>query len=211
MSDITKIKDIPVTIMVAIGVIRRGAKYLIIPTGIIIFFPDTWLNKMQLLKIKTSSFGMWISIVFWVCISIVIIDILTKNLKNSLENKKKHKKFTMIMNTLTDSEKDIIYKIHKHDKYKFDAVGDASATKLKSFKIIYCSTIGSIGSGFSCGLEQRTREFIKKNPSYLSEYAKEQHENLKKAIKDLEQESSRYDYYQEQTIENLEYQLKEYE
>ncbi|AZP91646.1 hypothetical protein CYK55_00215 (plasmid) [Enterococcus mundtii] len=74
MSDITKVKDIPVTVTTAIEALRKFAKYLVITTGVTTFFSDDWLQHMRLLSIKNSSVGTWVPVVFWISISIVIID-----------------------------------------------------------------------------------------------------------------------------------------
>ncbi len=74
MSDITKVKDLPATVTTAIEALRKFAKYLVIPTGVTTFFSDKWLQHMRLLSIKNSSVGTWISVIFWVSVSIVIID-----------------------------------------------------------------------------------------------------------------------------------------
>lgn len=74
MSDITKVKDLPATVTTAIEALRKFAKYLVIPTGVTTFFSDELLQHMRLLSIKNSSIGTWVSIIFGVSISIVIID-----------------------------------------------------------------------------------------------------------------------------------------
>ncbi|SJZ87690.1 hypothetical protein SAMN02745116_01691 [Pilibacter termitis] len=78
MGDITKIKDVPSTVTIAIESIRRFSKYLVIPTAVTTFLPDNWLAHMRLLSIKGSPIGIWISVIFWVSLSIVVIDLLQR-------------------------------------------------------------------------------------------------------------------------------------
>jgi len=139
MSDITKVKDLPATVTTGIEALRKFAKYLVIPTGVTTFFSDEWLQHMRLLSIKNSSVGTWVSIIFWVSISIVIIDWLhigSGKLMAIYNKWKVRKKFAENMDTLTDTEKDIVYKIFRNDTYNFDPVGSA-AVKNYRFKELF--------------------------------------------------------------------------
>ena len=109
MGDITKIKDLPANITTALEAIVKFSKYLVIPTAVTTFFPDSWLQHMNLLSIKNSTFGMWISVAFWICISVVIIDMLQKLLTIlfSIYNSKKLKRdLAKNMESLTKTEKE---------------------------------------------------------------------------------------------------------
>lgn len=172
MSDLTKIKEIPESITIAISAIKGFAKYLLIPSGVIIFFPNSWLRYIELLALKNSRFGMWISIIFWICLSIVLIDLLEKiseRLKTYLENKRVEKGFNNIMMDLTDSEKRIVYLIFDNDVYNFDVIGDASLKKLTNLFVIYKNNMGDSIKGFSHGLQPMARQYINDNPSYLAD------------------------------------------
>lgn len=172
MSDLTKINEIPESITIAISAIKGFAKYLLIPSGVIIFFPNNWLRHIKLLALKNSGFGMWISIIFWICLSIVLIDLLEKiseRLKTYLENKRVEKGFNNIMMTLTDSEKRIVYLIFDNDTYNFDVWGDASLTKLTKLGVIYSNRLGGLTTGLSYGLQPMTRKYLIDNSSYLSD------------------------------------------
>ncbi|MCC9084577.1 superinfection exclusion B family protein [Enterococcus faecium] len=88
---------------------------------------------------KNSTFGMWISVAFWICISVVIIDMLQKLLTIlfSIYNSKKLKRdLAKNMESLTKTEKDIVYKIFIYDNYRFNVLEDAAVKKLK-IKILF--------------------------------------------------------------------------
>lgn len=172
MSDLTKAKEIQESITIAIGAIKGFAKYLLIPSAVIIFLPDNWLRHIKLLAIKNSGIGMWISIIFWICLSIVLINFLEKileRLNKFLENKRVKKGFNNIMMTLTDSEKRIVYLIFDNDTYNFEVWGNASLKKLTSLGVIYSNLIGGLHTGLSYGLQPMTRQYLLDNPSYLSD------------------------------------------
>lgn len=78
----TKISDVPSNIATVLEAIVKFSKYLIIPTAVTTFSPDSWLQHMNLLLIKNSSFGIWISVLFWISSSVVIVDSFQKILKN---------------------------------------------------------------------------------------------------------------------------------
>ena len=189
MSDITKVKDLPATVTTAIEALRKFAKYLVIPTGVTTFFSDKWLQHMRLLSIKNSSVGTWISVIFWVSVSIVIIDWLHTCLGKFMTKYnqwKFRKKFAETMYTLTDTEKDIVYKIFRNDIYTFDGVGNAAIKKLESLGIIFHADLGRIHSGFSFGLQPLASNFLKDNPDYLEDYVEERKQYIKQNIDDLE-------------------------
>ncbi|WP_440913187.1 super-infection exclusion protein B [Enterococcus innesii] len=189
MSDITKVKDLPVTVTTAIEALRKFAKYLVIPTGVTTFFSDEWLQHMRLLSIKNSSVGTWVSIIFWVSISIVIIDWLhigSGKLMAIYNKWKVRKKFAENMDTLTDTEKDIVYKIFRNDTYNFDAVGSAAVKKLQNQGVIFHSDLGSLHAGFSFALQPIARDFLIKNQDYFDEYIEERKQHIKSKIDELE-------------------------
>lgn len=102
MSNLTKIKETPKSIIIEISAIKGFAKYLLIPSAVIVFFPNNWLREAKLLEFKSSGFGMWIPIIFWICLSIVFINLLEKYFEKRkvyLENKRIKKLFTNIMLT----------------------------------------------------------------------------------------------------------------
>ncbi|MCR1933018.1 superinfection exclusion B family protein [Enterococcus gallinarum] len=220
MSDITKVKDLPATVTTAIEALRKFAKYLVIPTGVTTFFSDKWLQHMRLLSIKNSSVGTWISVIFWVSVSIVIIDWLHTCLGKFMTKYnqwKFRKKFAETMYTLTDTEKDIVYKIFRNDIYNFDGVGNAAIKKLESLGIIFHADLGRIHSGFSFGLQPLASNFLKDNPDYLEDYVEERKQYIKQKIDDLEKSISirdefNYNYQIVQAkIQDLQNMLKQYE
>ncbi|EOS8029915.1 superinfection exclusion B family protein [Enterococcus faecium] len=219
MGDVTKIKDLPTNITTLLEAIVKFSKYLVIPTAVTTFFPDSWLQHMNLLSIKNSTFGMWISVAFWICISVVIIDMLQKLLTIlfSIYNSKKLKRnLAKTMESLTKTEKDIVYKIFIYDNYRFNVLADAAVKKLKDQGIIFHSNMGNQITGFSCGLQPMAREYLNENPNYLEEHAKlckkslvTELDKLKKSMSDL----SQFDYdsvTKRETIEQLEKKLEEY-
>ncbi|EPH93061.1 hypothetical protein D922_02225 [Enterococcus faecalis 06-MB-DW-09] len=220
MSDITKVKDIPVTVTTAIEALRKFAKYLVIPTGVTTFFSDDWLQHMRLLSIKNSSVGTGVSVVFWISISIVIIDWLhigSKKFKSMYKKWKFKKEFAKNMDTLTDTEKDIVYKIFRNDTYNFDGIRDAAVKKLNSQGIIYSGEYGDPVSGFSYVLQPIARDFLIKNQDYFDEYIEERKQHIKSKIEELEtsiSEFSEFDYrYQDVRfkIHDLQNILEQYE
>lgn len=175
---------------------------------------------MSLLSIKNSSFGMWISVVFWICISVVIIDLLQKliTILASFYNSKRLKKYlAKKMEDLTDTEKDIVYKIFVHDKYKFNVLGDASVTKLKNQGIIFHSEVGDILTGFSCGLQPIVRVYLIENPNYLKNHVKLRKESILTELEELKKnmpDVNRIDYgsmLKRDNIERLEKIVEEYD
>ena len=218
MGDITKIKDLPANITTLLEAIVKFSKYLVIPTAVTTIFPDSWLQHMNLLSIKNSTLGMWISVAFWICISVVIIDLLQRLLTMlfSIYNSKKLKRdFAKNMESLTKTEKDIVYKIFIYDNYRFNVLENAAVKKLKDQGIIFHSEIGNQITGFSCGLQPMAREYLDDNPNYLEEHAKlckeslvTELDKLKKSMSDLYQ----FDYnsmVKKETIERLEKELEE--
>lgn len=199
--------------------IQGFAKYLLIPTAVTTFLPDNWLEHMGLLTIKESTIGIWISVIFWMSLSIVVIDFLKKVKKRidlSQKLKQQKKSFAKIMMGLTDSEKDIVYKIFIYDTYNFDPIGDAAITKLISLKVVYHSKGGRVHSGISFGLQPQAREFLIENPDYLEEYASSKREQLIEAIEELEKDDSfthkryGYDDLKNEEVEKLKRMLQEY-
>lgn len=189
MSDITKVKDLPATVTTAIEALRKFAKYLVIPTGVTTFFSDKWLQHMRLLSIKNSSIGTWVSVIFWVSISIVIIDWMHTGLGKFMTKYnqwKFRKKFAESMYTLTDTEKDIVYKLFRNDIYNFDGVGNAAIKKLEFLGVIFHAGLGTLTSGFSFGLQPLASNFLKDNPEYLEDYVEERKQYIKKQIEEWE-------------------------
>lgn len=220
MGDITKIKDIPANITTALEAIVKFSKYLVIPTAVTTFLPDPWLQHMNLLSIKNSSFGMWISVVFWICISVVMIDLLQKliTILASFYNSKRLKKhLAKNMENLTDTEKDIVYKIFVNDKYEFNVLRDAAGIKLKNQGIIFHSEVGDILTGFSCGLQPIVREYLRENPNYLKNHVKLRKESVLTELGKLKKnmpDANRIDFdsmIKKENIERLEKIVEEYD
>lgn len=220
MSDITKVKDIPVTVTTAIEALRKFAKYLVIPTGVTTFFSDEWLQHMRLLSIKNSSVGTWVSVVFWISISIVIIDWLhigSKKFKSMYNKWKYRKEFAKNMDTLTDTEKDIVYKIFRNDTYNFDGIRDAAVKKLNSQGIISSGEYGDPVSGFSYVLQPIARDFLIKKTEYFDEYIKEMKQHIISKIDELKasiSNISEFDYKYHDVQDEIQYLqniLKQYE
>ncbi|HBI56153.1 MAG TPA: hypothetical protein DDY38_04930, partial [Firmicutes bacterium] len=64
-------------IMLVISGAKSFAKYLIIPSGIITFLTDDWLDYIRLLDVK-KLYGEWITSIFLISISILIVDLIVR-------------------------------------------------------------------------------------------------------------------------------------
>ncbi|HBM5487497.1 TPA: hypothetical protein LY816_002935, partial [Enterococcus faecium] len=120
------------------------------------------------------------------------------------------------MESLTKTEKDIVYKIFIYDNYRFNVLEDAAVKKLKNQDIIFHSNMGNQITGFSCGLQPMAREYLNENPNYLEEHAKLCKKSLVTELDKLEKSMSdlyQFDYdsmTKRETIEQLEKKLEEY-
>lgn len=219
MSDLTKVKDVPSAVTTAIEAIQGFAKYLLIPTGVVTFLPDKWLDYVKLLQVKNSSWGMWISILFWISFSIVAIDLLQKVIgmaKKFFYDKKVKKNFSIIMDGLTDTEKQIIFLISKNDMYNFDFKGNAALTKLKNFGVIYSNSLADVISGFSYGLQPIAQQYLIEHPEFFDSYVEKQRKEITEELEQLREQRKSpspfgMDYELDNKIQKLEHCLSEYE
>ena len=157
-------------ILLVINGVKNFAKYLVVPTGVITFFPDKWLTYVRLLEIK-NSIGMWISSLFFITLSVVIIDGISKLVsfvreKTKITKIKKSQERLML--DLNNSEKKIIKKIFEEDNANFN-LSNASICKLEHFNIIFRSEISTRLMAFSFSLQPWVADYLKKNPGYLDE------------------------------------------
>lgn len=90
------------------------------------------------------------------------------------------------MLSLTETEKEIVFKIFIHGNSSINVLENASAISLKDQRIIYHASMGNSYAGFSCGLNPMAREFLNENPNYLVEYAKLMKNKLQKECEKLE-------------------------
>jgi hypothetical protein len=152
----------------AITAIKSLAKYLLIPSGVIMILPDDWLLRFRLLDVKNTA-GMWVSIVFWICLSIVAIDSLSKLYKffnTKRIAKKTLKSLEKGFETLNPSERVILYLIFTNDSYEFD-IKNASVRKLEALKYITRPSVGTI-FGFSYTLQPWVNDYLHSHTDYFN-------------------------------------------
>ncbi|GHV14256.1 hypothetical protein FACS1894219_10120 [Clostridia bacterium] len=151
---IDKVKEMPTAVTTAIAAIKGFAKYLIIPTGAIMFAPDDLLTRFRLLEIK-NSFGQWVAILFWVSVSIVLVDLFSwiiRIIEKKIETKRLVKNLEKSFDTLNDEELEIIALIYRNDSYSFN-FNDAPISYFTSLKIITSPSASKRFTAFSYTLQ----------------------------------------------------------
>lgn len=211
---IDKADKVPTAVTTAIVAIKGFAKYLIIPTGAIMFAPDDWLLRFRLLNVK-NSLGVWVAILFWISASITIIDrleILMKRFADMYKKKQFKKALEQSLEDLNLEEWDIIYRIYRNNSYEFD-FKQASVAKLTGQNIILRPSTGTI-FGFSYTLQPWVRTYLKKNPELIVDFMQKKHQAILNEIIRLEKQTNReFDNRWEidRNIEKLKEDLKDYE
>jgi len=195
-----KINKIPTTITTTIFIIKGFAKYLLIPTGVIMFAPDEWLLHFHLINIK-NSYGVWVAIFFWISLSIIIINWIEFYLKKIVKVYQQ-KQITKIMekslDTLNPEEWDIIYRINKYNSYNYDLT-QASVAKLTAQNIITRPNMGTLYK-FSYTLQPWVRTYLDKNPKIIKLFAIERKQALEKMICNFEHQLKN-DYFKQWEIQ----------
>jgi len=151
-----------------ITIIKNFSKYLIIPTSIFLFCPEKYLEQFNILGIK-NELGSWISIVFIISISIIIVDLfgsVYNKIKSNQYVKLQYKNFDKIMETLNNTEKSIVYEIYINDSASFP-INDASVNKLYSLKVIARPSVGLYFLKFSYCLQPWVVEWLENHPNYF--------------------------------------------
>ena len=159
-------------IITAITTVKNFSKYLVIPTGALLFFPEKCLEQMRLIEIK-NNFGQWIAIIFLLIISVIIIDFFTciiNIFKTKHRFKNGQKYFDKIMETMNITDKKIIFEVYKNDNANLP-INNASVEKLTAQKVITRPSIGVPVSGlnFSYCLQPWVIEWLKNHPNYFFE------------------------------------------
>ena len=157
------------SILLAITAIKSFAKYLLIPSGVIVFLPDNWLLHFRLLEVK-NVLGMWIAIAFWISLSIVVIDAtskLWKYIDKKMAIRKQIASLHKILTTLNPTEKYMLYLIYTNDNYYFEAM-NASVHKLLELKCITRPSIGTV-QGFSYALQPWVDDYFRAHPNYFDD------------------------------------------
>lgn len=116
-----KIKDVSTSVTNLIAVLKGLAKYLLIPTGIIVFAPDNILNHFRMLDLK-NSFGVWVAVLFWISFSFMFFDLSEKIIKFFISKRKQRKmcrkqqekieKQKKILNDLNGEERYFVYHLY---------------------------------------------------------------------------------------------------
>jgi hypothetical protein len=151
-------------------IVIKSSKYLIIPTGFILFCPERYLDKFKIIEIK-NNFSPWITLIFLLSISVIIIDIIQiiiNKIKDRYKLMIQWKNFDNIMFSLNNSERKIIFEIYKNDSASFP-ICDALITKLNIQRVIERPTVGIPGSGidFLFCLQPWVVTWLKKHPDYF--------------------------------------------
>jgi hypothetical protein len=183
---IDKADKVTTAVTTAISAIKGFAKYLLIPTGAIMFAPDEWLIHFRLIIIK-DNYGVWVAMLFWVSISIIVIDwieLLFSKIVKKHKQKQAMKTREESLEILNPEEWDIIYRINRYDSYEFD-FKRASVAKLTAQNIITRPSTGTI-FGFSYTLQPWVRTFLEKNPQIIEQYAERTRQALLEMINELE-------------------------
>jgi len=157
---------IPESVITAISIIKSFAKYLIIPTGVITFFPDDWLNFIRLLGLKNST-GSWIAGLFLLSMSIVVID-FTIAINKKVRAKKAKKNMEKSLHRLSNAEKSILFQIFKDDFVTLPA-DNAVVDKLERLFMITKPNISVEYMNFSYTLQPWVHEYISNNPDFFKE------------------------------------------
>jgi len=210
---IDKIGKTPEAVTTAISAIKGFSKYLIVPTGVVVFAPDDWLSHIRLLGIKESSLGVWISAIFWTCLSIIIIDGINhciKKYKKSNEHKKTMQAREKHFNMLNDGEWQMVYLLHKHGTYTFDCT-TASAHALTSMNIIVCGNISARHTLFSYTLELWARTYLMNNADILTAFEVRKKTEIQAKIDSLKSEKGYNKYSDSSEVTQLQEKLALYE
>ena len=154
--DQTKILEL---VALALNTIKPFAKYLIIPAGVVTFFPDNWLSYIRLIGLK-NMLGAWIAGVFFVSLSIIAIDFLKK--------RREYKNLCKRLLNLNNSEKSIVKNLFDNDSSQLNMLC-ASVSKLEKLDIIFKPPIWDGGAMASYTLQPWALEYLRKNPEYFKE------------------------------------------
>ena len=165
--DITKALE---TVTIALNCIKGFAKYLLIPSGAITFLPEKWLSYMRLLDFK-NSLGSWIAGVFFLSLSIVVINFISRiaaQIKTILRHKRERQNLERLLFTLTFTEKRILKELFDNDSACF-SINDASVNKLERLHLIMRPNIGLEFTYFSYTLQPCAYEYFCKHPEFFNE------------------------------------------
>ena len=161
--------EIPEKIIMVFHSIKVFSMYLLIPAGGITFLSDEMLSKMHLLEIK-NSFGLWISIIFLVSLSIIIIDIIkyfVLMIKTKIISKREYNNYINSLFALTNTEKEIIKTLFYEDRANLP-LNDGSVNKLERLNIIMRSNVGTYLFKFSYTLQPWVLSYLRQHPEYFN-------------------------------------------
>jgi len=161
--------EIPDKAILAFHAIKVFSMYLLIPAGGITFLPDELLSTMRLLEIK-NSFGLWISLIFLVSLSIVVIDIFKyfiSIVKNKIISKRQYNNYINSLLILTQTEKEIIKTLFYEDRANLP-LNDGSVNKLERLNIIMRSNVGTYFFNFSYTLQPWVLSYLRQHPEYFN-------------------------------------------
>jgi hypothetical protein len=154
----------------ALNTIKSFAKYLIIPAGAITFLPDQWLSYIRLLEIKNIH-GSWIAVLFFFCLSIIVIDFISIKITETKEKKMAKRQiegYIQSLLSLTNSEKSIINEIYLNDIGNY-SLKDALVNKLERLNIVMRPNVGSgYELNMSYTLQPWVLDYLRRNPNYFN-------------------------------------------
>jgi hypothetical protein len=161
----------------AINLINTVAAYtspLFIASTLLLYTPETWLNKVGLLEIKTN-YKTWIGLVFVISFSFLIssgISLIIKKIKAVINEKSVRQAVIDSLHSLTPEEKEYLagYIVNQTQTQNFN-IQDGVVTGLKNKYIIYrASNVGTMfGPGFAFNINTFAYNYLMKNPHLLGE------------------------------------------
>jgi hypothetical protein len=149
--------------------VKDYSKYLIIPSGVIMFAPDEYLTQWGLIGIK-HSFSLLNSIIFLFSMSVIIVDFsayLLRVFKNILKDNKINKTRIGLLKQLNPHERLILLKMLRNDSADVLQLNNAHVVKLENWGIIGRSTISLGGLHFSYFIQPWAEIWLKDNPNYF--------------------------------------------
>lgn len=149
------------TYLEIIKTIKSYSKYLLIPTGVIMFTPIQLLTQWGLNPIK-EQYGLWVSIIFLFSLSVFTVDFLVKQ----FDVQKQRKADKAILKLLNDSDKELLYRFINKGSVILP-YNDAQVVKLKNMTIIGCGNMSVGGPNFSFFLQPWAELWLKKNPKFF--------------------------------------------
>lgn len=126
---------------------------------------------MRMLALK-NSYGVWIALTFFVCLSIVVIDIFQSEILSRYQSHNGIKNLEKSLLNLNSTEKTFLKNIFDNDSYTFP-FNNASVDKLEQLAVITRPAMSVEYDNFSYTLQPWAYSYLQKHPEYFEDIPNE--------------------------------------